>query len=672
MDTGNFTMNKFSFKSLMVALALLVNMSFAEPPMLVEPPYNAVNRHHANMMTGQIQVTHDDVSIGGSLGLKHSVSTFSSSFVGADDWPIGPSDKYEGRLYTVVRNPNAGNGIAADLRRWIVANDGSDTQYFDAGNSETTPIPGANGYFPPINDKRYTLRLDSTLGMVMTKPDGTQVLFPLPVSFQFDRSYNMSKIIYPNGQTIEVDLYTDREPETVTTNTGFQLRYYYVPDTRPLDPSLASQNKDKLVSSTGWWGLNPKYVVGINQARIYCPYSGSAQNNYNWVGSDLSASSCDVASGKWPKAEYIWPAGMPRRMYLAQGTFSVINPDGSQTDYVHNPISKCGSYYPCPSEQFSYIRLTSIKPANSNVKTNSFGYTNTGTWIKYGMSGYWTSKGFAVLTKSTGGEGDNSDEILYDINKIREISGTPAIGINWSGGVKSINEVQYSIASNQNSGKPYSIDAWDYYATFYYPEGDVKTFLDRADSSNSEYSYDSRGNVTSIISKGGTQTASYPSQCDLPTNVSGNYKYCNKPAYITDRKNNRTDMTYHQPSGQIETVTYPADSRGIRKVVRYYYQQYYAKVLNSYSGSKTQLADGIWLLYQEKTCTNSAMSSDTCTGSDAVVTNYEYLHDNLLMTGTTLYSQRENKTLRTCYYYDKYGNQIGKTEPKAGLTSCAQ
>jgi RHS repeat-associated protein len=52
-----------------------------------------------------------------------------------------------------------------------------------------------------------------------------------------------------------------------------------------------------------------------------------------------------------------------------------------------------------------------------------------------------------------------------------------------------------------------------------------------------------------------------------------------------------------------------------------------------------------------------------------VVTSFEYNHDNLLMTGMTVATPLDG-TLRTCFRYDRYGNQIGKTEPNANLSSC--
>jgi hypothetical protein len=49
------------------------------------------------------------------------------------------------------------------------------------------------------------------------------------------------------------------------------------------------------------------------------------------------------------------------------------------------------------------------------------------------------------------------------------------------------------------------------------------------------------------------------------------------------------------------------------------------------------------------------------------VTRFEY-NDNLLVKGVTVTA--DGATHRTCDQYDRYGNQIGKVEPNANLSSC--
>jgi YD repeat-containing protein len=71
-----------------------------------------------------------------------------------------------------------------------------------------------------------------------------------------------------------------------------------------------------------------------------------------------------------------------------------------------------------------------------------------------------------------------------------------------------------------------------------------------------EYTYDSRGNVTQVDRKATGQTtittrAQYPSTCN-----SGNIAYCNKPEWTEDARGYRTDYTYYGHGG-VATVTQP-------------------------------------------------------------------------------------------------------------------
>jgi hypothetical protein len=191
------------------------------------------------------------------------------------------------------------------------------------------------------------------------------------------------------------------------------------------------------------------------------------------------------------------------------------------------------------------------------------------------------------------------------------------------------------------------------------------------------YQYDANSNNTTMVTDNATGTSEaggYPSCTDL------NRKTCNLPTW-TKRNGITTSYTYHEPSGQVLTVTYPADNNGISKVVRYGYgsEMKFANYIKTNGGSKTKATDGIWLKTTEKTCNNTATVNDRCAGNptitpeqDEVIKSYEYNNDNLLLTGMTVTAYDGSKvvTKRTCYQYDIYGNRIGETQPNAQLFSC--
>ena len=83
------------------------------------------------------------------------------------------------------------------------------------------------------------------------------------------------------------------------------------------------------------------------------------------------------------------------------------------------------------------------------------------------------------------------------------------------------------------------------------------------------YAY-TRGNPTRITYAGGLRSvlAEYPDSCTPATR-----KICNLPTRTRDSNGNWTDYTYHAPSGQIESITYPANEHGVRPQKRFQYTQ---------------------------------------------------------------------------------------------------
>ena len=115
----------------------------------------------------------------------------------------------------------------------------------------------------------------------------------------------------------------------------------------------------------------------------------------------------------------------------------------------------------------------------------------------------------------------------------------------------------------------------------------------------------------------------------------------------------------------------PADSHGVYPETHYVYEKKRAHYYSTTTGAWIEGTD-IWMKTAERYCMDSNYTSRaptaTCELNDEVVTSYEYSANNLFLKGVTVTSP--DGTLRTCYQYDMYGNQIGKTQPKANLTSC--
>jgi YD repeat-containing protein len=186
---------------------------------------------------------------------------------------------------------------------------------------------------------------------------------------------------------------------------------------------------------------------------------------------------------------------------------------------------------------------------------------------------------------------------------------------------------------------------------------------------------DNRGNVTQRTAnpKPGSGSPPLSESYTFPACSAGNQKICNQPAAYSDPRGNVTTYTYDANHGGVLTETDPPDSNGIQPVKRYAYAQRYAWILNA-SGSYVQAPAPIWLRTEERTCAQTATVGSACAGgsSDEIITSYDYGPDsgpnNLLLRGKVVTAS--GTSLRTCYGYDKYGNKVSETSPRAGLTSC--
>ena len=173
------------------------------------------------------------------------------------------------------------------------------------------------------------------------------------------------------------------------------------------------------------------------------------------------------------------------------------------------------------------------------------------------------------------------------------------------------------------------------------------------------YNYDSRGNVTSTVQHSTatgappdiTTSASYPAACS-------NLKTCNRPDYVIDANNNRTDYTYDLNHGGVTSVTLPMDGGGKRPQIRYRYVQGQANYRNG-SGAVIQ-GQPAWRLSTSSQCTtqNGILPPDqagsgnaSCEGSaDEVKTSFIYGSDDALLPVSATNRAGDNSLSATSTY----------------------
>ena len=69
---------------------------------LPPPKYETIDRYGVNVATGKVSVSNNDISIGGSLGLSHTISTYSSDFANYGSDFDGYNESFRGGVMKVI------------------------------------------------------------------------------------------------------------------------------------------------------------------------------------------------------------------------------------------------------------------------------------------------------------------------------------------------------------------------------------------------------------------------------------------------------------------------------------------------------------------------------------------------------------------------------------------
>lgn len=676
----------------------------ADSAQLAPPKFNVQDKFGINVPTGQVTTSVDTLSIGGGLGLSHNIATYSSNFLmKGGTYTVGVHDKFGGAARYEELISKGGQYIASnlecltncyDLGFWVMrVNDhesSMDFKVMDGNNAVAyaaySSAPTSGYTYKAVKDSRHTLVVPASAPnyLLWTKENGVQVWFrrsPGQAVSAATTGY-LEKVVYPNGFIVNYQRNSgDHTVLNVATNTGFQLKYNYVQDNSSNQGIGASNTSISIpAENTINWSLNnPKTIVGINTSIEYCANS-SAKVCYpkqKSCPSLVNGQQCNLLVNKWPLAEFYWPVGMPRAFYFGESSFKVVDSANRTTSFrikaFDTALNESGQPATgIPAGQTIVPRVVGITYAGSSLEGAQYEYKNYFDWdeseTRDAQNVSWGAIKWAY-------------KVPGEIGYIKSASGLPGS----FGYVRA--EQAYTTGGNPNARKTFGADGMSViqrtdlagaYHNVIDIDGEIQfdpSFSNRPvlripkKGPTETYTYDARGNLSRITYNKGLASesfieASFPAACTNP-------KTCNQADWVSDAKGNKTEYKYHAESGQVERIIYPANKRNIRAETRFKYEQKYAKYYTE-AGSKSQSPDGIWLKTEESSCIDSAMDeSGNCALNDKVTTRYEYLSDNLFMTGMTVTSQKDgNKTLRTCYQYDIYGNRIGETQPKANLASC--
>lgn len=663
-----FIMIRISLKnSLLIILFTCIFSTSVFSEQLSPPRHQTIDSFGVNVATGHISVSLDTVAIGGELGLAHKIETHQNNFIYAarrnsGDWLGGLTafnDQYFGSArYTQITQPY---GVIEGVSETEVRLDGQtfdnfyvmrvhdylgsqDFKIIVNGSVVGTAPTGLDYSYEALRDPRHKLVVVGE-NLEWTKPDGTVTIFQRGVNATAGAKGYIDKIIFPNGFEITVNRERDIV-HSVTTNTGFQLKYIYEVDTRTatytgnLDLGFIARTQ----SSEGWSRINPKYIVGINNSVEYC--------------NPVAHATCSIAS-TWPKVTFNWPVGSPYSMYFGDSNFEVVHPDDTKTIY-YLEAQDLRKSSPNSTPNTGILGSPVVAPRLAGIKSK----TSSSRDVNY----TYRNNIIPVSTQSTSGGriGDTAGQVYLAEGK------EGSSGYIWfypldPGGLNTYSaggEISRLEQTADMGGILKYVDSKFGYYNFSQTISNHVTSFKKPNGVAESYFYE-RGNVDQLTIGGLSGVITKAKYADSCTNQ--NYKYCNSAEWIEDGKGNRTYYTYHSDSGQVESVIYPANPQGITAQTRYTYEKKFAKRKTSTSGNPVSYSEGIWLKVSESYCINSNYNNG-CEQNDEVTTRYEYNSNNLYLTAMIVESGGEER--RTCYAYDVYGNLISQTSPNANLSSC--
>ena len=156
-----------------------------------------VDTHRVNMTNGQVTHSLSTLSIGGAMGLSHSVSIDANEF--AYQNYKGFRDQYAGRANNVLLTTSI-DFFPWEVLRVFDFEDTVDFAYFVGSTMQKNFCSLTSGYnYKSMGDERHTLDYDTNF-LYWTKPNGTVVTFARTISPQFAASSaQLLDITYPNG-----------------------------------------------------------------------------------------------------------------------------------------------------------------------------------------------------------------------------------------------------------------------------------------------------------------------------------------------------------------------------------------------------------------------------------------------------------------------------------------
>lgn len=599
------------------------------------PEYSLIDKNGVNISSGNIKIDELGVSIGsGEMILEHRLMSYSNNLNHF-------ADNFSGGLF--LKNSDLSTIPKIRISLGNIAESGyqnkdENNQYLLAYGGTVEQI---NSYIWKYkSSKGIEIEFDSRINYSFEVSRGTETYEKIAVA---------TKLTYPSGNTIGIDFKSAsynggviHRIQSVSSSSGYQLHYKYNSNSS----SIPSFSTDKY-AYYNW--KRPTSVTAFNKSHEFC-----ARN----------AITCDFTH-TWPTVNFEWTDP-----FLGGDTI-ITFPNTSKKTFEHEKFCSYGDGR-TSCDGINNLRITKITDTSSKTATTrEYDYTNTYhcTYHRTDSSCQVFMQGVIYKSKIN----RSSRTYTYQPKESQysgsyNLSDSPLLKVvnDWASRMVGFRDESTGLSGTyDNRGRLDSIQH-NYGSGVVSSEGLVR-YTDKVEN----FEYDNFGNLilSTRVSVDGTSqsySAGYENTCN-------NMYTRGKPSWIEDRKGNRTNFTYHCSSGKIAKVTKPSVN-GIKVEKRYFYSQLYPYVKNS-SGNLIRTNKPIWVLERESFCQSGNPSGNMCASSDdEVVTEYEYANagqeNSLLLRGISITDVGSNKTRRTCFEYDIYGNKIAEIKPKANLASC--
>ncbi len=644
----------------------------------LEPPkVNMIDPFGVNLATGQVTASVDTVAIGGEeLGLKHSISGHTNSF-SFRGWK-GYNDAFHGE----VRYAELGRNLAVDgktysnfyVMRAFGPAGTADFKIYVNGvlqNGVSTSVKSGFSY-KALGDPRHTLKIIDD-HYVWTQPSGVRYHFKRDVYKNARSLGTLVEIEQPNGFRIYIS-----PGNGAYTNTGYQIKYGYLPDTRAVPSSVKNTYRKGLSpNSSAWADRNPAFYTAINTTVEWCSLNKNDR--------------CDHLVEEWPTANITWPAGMPKAFYIGENDLEVTGPEGEITRLRFKAYDLKARNPGDPNDGEIIVRapyewsprLVEVYPPGASEPVFTYSYKNryevastasggSGLGFSLVQIYWWLDSAVGDITRPDGQGGSATYDIEMRVGSWNtEFKNRASVnGLSYWAIVRSLNNYPGTIreASIPKVG------------TFNYPATTTNPFDNRpvtgslVEGPNLTYKYDTNRNLKKLIKNEG-QSLSVTTEASFTASCSGgnSHKYCYKADWVKDARGKVTRFKYHEESGLVKSITYPKDAHGVAAQNRYFYKQYRARYINPLTGV-SEVGEPIWMLWKERYCRTGNASGDGCQkANDEIVIEYDYGSSgemnnlNLRMKKVIGAGGAE---LVSCYEYNYFGQLIGEVKPRQNRTTC--